>query len=108
MTTSSGSNGLWRLKLSTFRHSTGQPLGKNFSSNYIDSIYLINCVKDKKKKQLFGSRRILQMTNGVTDMGDIHWELTVCLLIAWVLLYATIRKSVRWSGIAVKIAFQFP
>jgi hypothetical protein len=48
------------------------------------------------------------MTNGVTDMGDIHWELTVCLLIAWVLLYATIRKSVRWSGIAVKIAFQFP
>lgn len=31
-------------------------------------------------------------------MGDVHWELIVCLLIAWVLLYGTIRKSVRWSG----------
>ena len=31
-------------------------------------------------------------------MGDIHWELTLCLLIAWILLYVTIRKSVRWSG----------
>lgn len=31
-------------------------------------------------------------------MGDVHWELTICLLFAWILLYGTIRKSVRWSG----------
>ncbi|XP_046646776.1 sodium- and chloride-dependent betaine transporter-like isoform X1 [Daphnia pulicaria] len=58
--------------------------------------------------QEFFDRRILQMTNGVTDMGDIHWELTVCLLIAWVLLYATIRKSVRWSGKMVYVTATLP
>jgi len=48
------------------------------------------------------------MTDEATDMGDLHWELIVCLLIAWVLLYVTIRKSVRWSGTVVKVAVQFP
>ena len=45
------------------------------------------------------------MTDEVTNMGEIHWELTVCLLIAWVLLYVTIRKSVRWSGAVFRRSF---
>ena len=44
------------------------------------------------------SFRILQMTSSVEDMGDVQWELAICLFIAWVMLYATVRKSVRWSG----------
>ena len=38
------------------------------------------------------------MTDGVEDLGYIQWELAVCLLIVWILLCTTLRKSVRWSG----------
>ena len=44
------------------------------------------------------SRRILQISNGVNESGDLNWEMGACLLVAWILLYFSIRKSVRWSG----------
>jgi hypothetical protein len=100
MTTSPESNGLWMLKLSTILHSTGQHLVKNFLSKHEFKLLMMHILK----QTLFLSRRILQMTGEVTNMGEIHWELTICLLIAWVLLYVTIRKSVRWSGTVLKVA----
>jgi len=45
------------------------------------------------------------MTSGVEDMGDVQWELAICLFIAWVLLYVTVRKSVRWSGMVLSITY---
>lgn len=41
-------------------------------------------------------------------MGDVNWELAVCLLIAWALIYCAIRKSVRWSGKAVYVTGTMP
>ena len=38
------------------------------------------------------------MTTGVDTIGDIRWELAACLFVAWLLIFITIRKSVRWSG----------
>lgn len=38
------------------------------------------------------------MSDGVDVLGDLQWELAVCLIIAWALLFITLRKSVRWSG----------
>lgn len=58
--------------------------------------------------QEFFDRRILQMTDRVTDMGEVQLELAICLLIAWILLYVTIRKSVRWSGKAVYVTATLP
>jgi len=58
--------------------------------------------------QEFFDFRILQMTSSVEDMGDVQWELAICLFIAWVMLYATVRKSVRWSGKAVYVTATLP
>lgn len=48
------------------------------------------------------------MTWDASAVGDVNWELAVCLLAAWVLIYIAIRKSVRWSGKAVYVTATMP
>ena len=47
---------------------------------------------------LFCRDRVLQITKGVDDMGDIQWELTLCLFFAWVVIYLCICKGIKSSG----------
>ena len=41
---------------------------------------------------------MLQITDGVESMGDIQWELTLCLFFAWVVIYMCICKGIKSSG----------
>jgi len=34
----------------------------------------------------------------IGNIGDVQWHLAVCLLLAWILVYACIIKGVKSSG----------
>lgn len=44
------------------------------------------------------SRRLLEKTSGIEDVGGIQWELFGCLLLAWAFVYLCIFKGVKSSG----------
>ena len=54
------------------------------------------------------SQRVLGMTESITDMGSIRWELFVLLIIAWIVVYFCIFKSVKATGKVVYVTATVP
>ncbi|XP_068195959.1 sodium- and chloride-dependent GABA transporter 3-like [Antennarius striatus] len=56
----------------------------------------------------FWERRVLGLSGGIEELGSIRWELTLCLLIAWIFCYFCIWKGVKSSGKVVYFTATFP
>ena len=41
---------------------------------------------------------MLEISEGIHEMGDIRWELAGCLLLAWVLVYCALWKGIKSIG----------
>ena len=58
--------------------------------------------------QEFYDKRVLQMTGGIEDMGNFSWELFGALLVAWIMVYFAIWKSVKVTGKVVYVTATVP
>ncbi|XP_036374086.1 sodium- and chloride-dependent GABA transporter 2-like [Megalops cyprinoides] len=56
----------------------------------------------------FWERRVLRISPGIEHMGMLHWDLAICLLIAWVMCYFCIWKGVKSTGKVVYFTATFP
>ncbi|KAJ0068761.1 hypothetical protein NL108_010833, partial [Boleophthalmus pectinirostris] len=56
----------------------------------------------------FWQRRVLNISSGIEDMGNIQWELCLCLLLAWTICYFCVWKGVRSTGKATYFTATFP
>jgi len=43
-------------------------------------------------------REVLQITSGISEAGNVRWELALCLLLAWGICYICIFRGVRTTG----------
>jgi hypothetical protein len=43
-------------------------------------------------------KRVLQMSEGIDDIGGIQWELLGCLVLGWALVYIIIWRGLHASG----------
>jgi hypothetical protein len=43
-------------------------------------------------------RHVLQITDGIEDMGTMRLELLVCLAIAWICVFLCLFKGIKSSG----------
>lgn len=46
----------------------------------------------------FCRRRVLAISNGIEHIGDLRWELALCLLTAWTICYFCIWKGTQVHG----------
>uniref|UniRef100_A0A668UC37 Transporter n=1 Tax=Oreochromis aureus TaxID=47969 RepID=A0A668UC37_OREAU len=53
-------------------------------------------------------RRILGLSDGIDNIGNIRWDLALCLLLAWVLCYFCIWNGVKTTGKVVYFTATFP
>lgn len=51
---------------------------------------------------------MLQVSEGIDHLGVIRWELAACLILAWILVYFAIWKSVKSSGRVLYFTATFP
>ena len=42
--------------------------------------------------------KVLNITDGITDMGEVKWDLCLCLVFAWLVIYFCIWKGIRATG----------
>jgi solute carrier family 6 GABA transporter-like protein 6/8/11/12/13 len=54
------------------------------------------------------SGKVLQVSEGIDNLGVIRWELAACLILAWILVYFSIWKSVKSSGKVLYFTATFP
>lgn len=45
---------------------------------------------------------------GLEDFGELHWQLALCLLLAWVFVALTLSKGIKTSGKVVYVTATFP
>ncbi|KAI3369415.1 hypothetical protein L3Q82_007635 [Scortum barcoo] len=56
----------------------------------------------------FWQRRVLNISTGIENLGNIQWDLSLCLLLAWIICYFCIWKGVRSTGKATYVTATFP
>ncbi|KAK6638401.1 hypothetical protein RUM44_008830 [Polyplax serrata] len=58
--------------------------------------------------QEFYDNKVLQITSGLEVLGKFRWELVACLIVAWILVYFSIWKSIKSSGKVIYITATLP
>uniref|UniRef100_A0AAY4B032 Transporter n=1 Tax=Denticeps clupeoides TaxID=299321 RepID=A0AAY4B032_9TELE len=71
----------------------------------VDQSYLANATSPVIE---FWERRVLRISSGIDHMGELHWDLALCLLIAWSMCYFCIWKGVKSTGKVVYFTATFP
>ncbi|KAG8546643.1 hypothetical protein GDO81_030150 [Engystomops pustulosus] len=56
----------------------------------------------------FWERRALGLSDGIEHLGNVRWELALCLLLAWIICYFCIWKGVKSTGKVVYFTATFP
>ncbi|XP_014910572.1 sodium- and chloride-dependent GABA transporter 2-like [Poecilia latipinna] len=82
----------------------------NISSNgYEDDFGNFNetFLKVSSPEEEFWENRVLRMSHD-SGLGDVHWELALCLLFAWVICYFCIWKGIKTTGKVVYFTATFP
>ncbi|KAK2834745.1 hypothetical protein Q7C36_015446 [Tachysurus vachellii] len=51
---------------------------------------------------------VLRISSGIDEIGELHWDMTLCLLFAWILCYFCIWKGVKSTGKVVYFTATFP
>ena len=51
------------------------------------------------------SKKVLQISPGIGDAGEIRFELAMCLLLGWIIVYFCVWKGIKSAG---KVAQLFP
>ncbi|XP_054640148.1 solute carrier family 6 member 11a isoform X1 [Dunckerocampus dactyliophorus] len=74
----------------------------NYTANWTSSMNISSSVVE------FWRRRVLNISSGIETLGNIQWELSLCLLLAWIICYFCVWKGVRSTGKATYFTATFP
>ena len=44
------------------------------------------------------SHHILQISESISEMGSVSWQIVLCLVLAWIIVYLCLIKGVASSG----------
>ncbi|KAE8583142.1 hypothetical protein XENTR_v10020439 [Xenopus tropicalis] len=56
----------------------------------------------------FWEKKVLRLSSGLDDIGSINWELLLCLIGCWLLVYFCVWKGVKSTGKIVYFTATFP
>ena len=72
-----------------------------FYSSFIGTVIVAVWCVNKLRVASFLSRnsyRVLRLSGGLSEPGQVNWDLALCLLLAWIICYLCVCKGVKSSG----------
>ncbi|XP_069795579.1 sodium- and chloride-dependent creatine transporter 1-like isoform X3 [Narcine bancroftii] len=73
--------------------------------------FTISCeeLADKRSPIIeFWERRVLRITGGIDQLGAINWQMLLCVITTWIIVYFCIWKGVKSTGKVVYFTALFP
>uniref|UniRef100_H2YII6 Transporter n=1 Tax=Ciona savignyi TaxID=51511 RepID=H2YII6_CIOSA len=77
-------------------------------SNASDVINATNSSLRISSVREYWERGVLGKSAGIHEIGSIQWELLLCLLLTWVVLYFCIWKGIGWTSKVVYVTATLP
>ncbi|XP_037535270.1 solute carrier family 6 member 22, tandem duplicate 1 [Nematolebias whitei] len=75
------------------------------SLDYLNKTFVENATSPVRE---FWERRVLNITGSIGEMGNIRWDLALCLLLSWIICYFCVWKGVKSTGKVVYVTATFP
>ncbi|XP_041356847.1 sodium- and chloride-dependent glycine transporter 1-like [Gigantopelta aegis] len=69
---------------------------------------LMHLNKTKTASEEFWQRHVLDISDGIDNIGGIRWPLLGCLALAWLVVFLCLCKGVKSSGKVVYVTATFP
>ncbi|XP_048735785.2 sodium-dependent proline transporter-like [Ostrea edulis] len=84
-------------------------LGSNHSSN-TTAVGILNGTKvvSSTSEEQFWFNHVLNLSEGLHDVGSLNWRLTLCFLIAWIVICLCLIKGVKSLGKVVYVTATLP
>nr|XP_057933781.1 sodium- and chloride-dependent betaine transporter-like [Doryrhamphus excisus] len=79
----------------------------DYFENTTDMILNDTFLMVKSPEEEFWTNRVLRMSDSMS-LGKVHWDLALCLLLAWVICYFCIWKGIKTTGKVVYFTATFP
>ncbi|KAM9474825.1 sodium- and chloride-dependent creatine transporter 1-like isoform 2-T2 [Clarias gariepinus] len=93
--------------IETFRHDACK--NSTLSSNYTFMNKTCEELENATSPIIeFWENKVLQLTDGLDSPGQINWEVTLCLMAVWIMVYFCIWKGVKLTGKIVYVTAIFP
>ncbi|CAD5120066.1 DgyrCDS8648 [Dimorphilus gyrociliatus] len=75
-----------------------------------NSSTVINCTSpnDRTPSEIFWYENVLDLSDGIHEMGGLKWKLVLFLLLAWVIVFLCIMKGIKSSGKVAYFTGTFP
>ncbi|ELU09587.1 hypothetical protein CAPTEDRAFT_166146 [Capitella teleta] len=75
-----------------------------------DPSYVGNCTRPPiTPSAIFWQREVLNISGGIDEgYGDFKWDLCLCLLLAWVIVFMCLIRGIKSSGKVVYVTATFP
>ncbi|KAK3105170.1 hypothetical protein FSP39_018821 [Pinctada imbricata] len=73
------------------------------SSTTVTSLY-----KPKPSTEEFWEYKVLELSDGIDDVGVVRWELLLCLFFAWLAVFLCLIKGIKTSGKVMYVAATIP
>jgi len=62
----------------------------------------------RRPSEEFWKFNVLKESDSISDTGTIQWQLLLCLLLAWIIIYLCLIKGIKSSGKVVYFTATFP
>ena len=68
---------------------------------YTESVAALNNISEADTEtavEQFWKNEVLHASGGIEEIGEVQWDLFICLVVAWALVYGFIWKGLHNSG----------
>ncbi|KAL9966641.1 hypothetical protein ACROYT_G024749 [Oculina patagonica] len=77
---------------------SGSPNGMQTNRSVTNGTILANVTAKVSASQEYWDYRVLRVSGGLDEPGEVNWDLALCLLFAWIICYLCVCKGVKSSG----------
>lgn len=79
-----------------------------FTPGHNSNIAITNLTRKSSPVEEFFERKVLGISSSLEDVGGLQWNIFVCLVLGWLLVYVIIRKGLHQSGKVIWFSALFP